>query len=43
MGITTEFYSWYACVDSLKTIKKHRMGFMFAVENNRRVSKEKGT
>lgn len=34
--------SWYACVDNLKTVKNHRMGFMFAVESNRRVSTEKG-
>ena len=35
--------SWYACVNNLKTVKNHRMGFMFAVESNRRVSTEKGT
>jgi len=35
--------SWYSCVDNLKTVKNHRMGFMFAVESNRRVSTEKGT
>ncbi|MCX7086701.1 MAG: transposase [Methylococcales bacterium] len=35
--------SWYSCVSNLKTVKNHRMGFMFAVESNRRVSTEKGT
>lgn len=35
--------SWYSCVSNLKTVKNHRMGFMFAVESNRRVSIEKGT
>lgn len=35
--------SWYSCVDNLKTVKNHRMGFMFAVESNRRVSTENGT
>ena len=35
--------SWYSCVANLKAVKNHRMGFMFAVESNRRVSTEKGT
>lgn len=35
--------SWYACVNNLKTVKNHRMGFLFAVESNRRVSIEKGS
>ena len=35
--------SWYCCVDNLKTVKNHHMGFMFAVESNRLVSTEKGT
>lgn len=34
--------SWYACVANFKTVKNHHMGFMFAVESNRRVSLEKG-
>ncbi len=34
--------SWYSCVNNLKTVKNHRMGFLFAVESNRRVSMEKG-
>lgn len=35
--------SWYSCVDNLKTVRKHSMGLMFAVESNRSVSIEKGT
>lgn len=35
--------SWYSSVNNLKTVKDHRMGFLFAVESNRRVSTEKGT
>lgn len=35
--------SWSSCVANLKAVKNHRMGFMFAVESNRRVSTEKGT
>ena len=35
--------SWYSCVSNLKAIKNHRMSFVFAVESNRLVSKEKGT
>ena len=34
--------SWYSCIKNLKTIKNHQTGFMFAVENNRTVSLEKG-
>jgi hypothetical protein len=34
--------SWYASASNLKTVKNHRLGFLFAVENNRRVSTEKG-
>ena len=34
--------SWYACAENLKTVKNHPMGFLFAVESNRRVSLEKG-
>lgn len=35
--------SWYSSASNLKAVKNHRMGFMFAVESNRRVSTEKGT
>jgi len=28
--------SWYACVDNLKAVKNHRLGFMFAVESTPR-------
>lgn len=35
--------SWYSGVDNLKAVKHHRMGFLFAVESNRRVSTKKGT
>lgn len=35
--------SWYSGVSNLKTVRYHRMGFLFAVESNRRVSTEKGT
>ncbi|EIJ34083.1 transposase IS4 family protein [Thiothrix nivea DSM 5205] len=35
--------SWYSCVGNLKTVRNHRMGFLFAVESNRRVSTEKGS
>ena len=34
--------SWYSAVSNLKTVKYHRLGFLFAVESNRRVSVEKG-
>lgn len=34
--------SWYSCVENLKTVKNHRLGLLFAVESNRRVSLEKG-
>lgn len=35
--------SWYSGVDNLKAVRHHRMGFLFAVESNRRVSTQKGT
>lgn len=35
--------SWYSGVSNLKTVRHHRMGFLFAVESNRRVSTDKGT
>lgn len=35
--------SWHSCVGNLKTVRNHRMGFLFAVESNRRVSTEKGS
>lgn len=35
--------SWYSSAPNLKAVKNHHMGFMFAVESNRRVSTEKGT
>jgi hypothetical protein len=35
--------SWYSCIENLNTVKNHRMGFMFAVESNRRVSTVKGS
>ncbi|MDY6991460.1 MAG: hypothetical protein SVR94_02485 [Pseudomonadota bacterium] len=31
----------YSCVTNLKKVKNHRMGFMFAVENNHLVSTQK--
>lgn len=34
--------SWYSCAGNLKTVRNHHMGFLFAVETNRRVSFEKG-
>jgi hypothetical protein len=34
--------SWYSCVKNLKTIKNHRLGFLFALDSNRLVSVEKG-
>ena len=34
--------SWYASVDNLKTVRNHRLGFLFAIESNRKVSLEKG-
>ena len=34
--------SWYSCANNLKTVKNHQMGFLFAIESNRRVSIEKG-
>jgi len=35
--------SWYACVKNLKTVKNHRLEFVFALESNRLVSLEKGS
>jgi hypothetical protein len=35
--------SWYSSGDNLKKIKHHRLGFLFALESNRRVSVEKGS
>lgn len=35
--------SWYSCVKNLKTVKNHKLGFLFALESNRLVSIEKGT
>jgi hypothetical protein len=35
--------SGYSSASNLKTVRHHRMGFLFAVENNRRVAIEKGT
>jgi len=35
--------SWYSSASNLKTVKHHRLGLLFAVENNRRVSTEKGS
>lgn len=35
--------TWYSSVKNLKMIKNHHLGFLFAVENNRLVSVEKGT
>lgn len=34
--------SWYSSASNLKTVKHHRLGLLFAVENNRRVSVQKG-
>lgn len=34
--------SWYSSVSNLKTVRDHRLGFLFGVESNRRVSVEKG-
>ncbi len=34
--------SWYSSVKNLKTIKHHQTGFMFAIEQNRKLSLEKG-
>lgn len=34
--------SWYSSLDNLKFIRKHNLNFMFGVENNRRVSIERG-
>ena len=35
--------SGYAGLKNLKTVRNHRMGFVFAIESNRTVSLEKGT
>jgi len=34
--------SWYSCVNNLKKVKNHLMGFMFGIESNRTVSIQKG-
>lgn len=34
--------SWYSCVKNLKAVKNHGLGFLFALESNRRVSIHKG-
>lgn len=34
--------SWYSCVKNLKTIKDQGLGFLFALESNRKVSIQKG-
>jgi hypothetical protein len=44
-GLKSDFVtgdSWYSGVANLKTVRNHRMGFLFAVESNRLVSIEKG-
>ncbi len=44
-GIKPKFItgdSWYSCISNLKMIRKHQLGFMFAIESNRTVSVEKG-
>jgi hypothetical protein len=44
-GLNPKFVSgdtWYAGVPNLKMIRKHHMGFMFAIESNRLVSVVKG-
>jgi hypothetical protein len=35
--------SWYSCVSNLKTVKKHGLALLVAIESNRIVSAEKGT
>ena len=35
--------SWYSSAPNLKAVKNHPMGFMFAVERNRRVSTKEST
>jgi hypothetical protein len=35
--------SWYSCEASLRLIKNHQLGLLFALESNRLVSVEKGT
>ena len=34
--------SWYSGVPNLKKVKNHQVGFMFAIESNRKISLEKG-
>lgn len=34
--------SWYSGVDNLKRVKKHALGWLFAIESNRIVSVDKG-
>ncbi len=34
--------SWYSCVKNLKAVKNHSLGFMFALESNRKVSIHQG-
>ena len=34
--------SWYSGVDNLKRVKKHSLGWLFAIESNRTVSVDKG-
>lgn len=34
--------SWYSGVDNLKRVRKHALGWLFAIENNRIVSVDKG-
>src|SRR5512143_159353 len=35
--------SWYSGVDNLKRVRNHSLGFLFALESNRRVSVEPGS
>jgi len=35
--------SWYSGLDNLKTVRNHSLGFLFALESNRRVSIDKGS
>ena len=35
--------SWYRGLDHLKTVRDHSLGFLFALESNRRVSIDKGS
>jgi Transposase DDE domain len=34
--------SWYSSVENLKFLRNEKVGFLFAIANNRRVSREKG-